>query len=362
MRKQNMRIVIALFGLILLILDSKTVTTGMTEGITICLQTLIPSLFPFILLTRYLSPFLIGRDIFFLRPLGRLLGMPQGTQSIFLIGLLSGYPVGAQYIGNAVESGQISQKNGQRMLAFCSNAGPAFLFGIGTRLFPSLMYCWIAWMIHIISAMIVARLTPCDEGEQMRIQNNMKPSDSDALSKATKTMVLICAWVCIFRVIILFCQRWILWRLPVTVQFLISGFLELANGCCALAQVSSVTCRFVLFSAFLGFGGLCIGMQTAGVCGGLKLSWYLGGKVVQSILSVLLSLSIISREMIPILMLTMAAVCTLYYAICKKSQNGVAFSQNKLYNEKKRKRGICYAFSKKSGAPLRLLHTQHPNQ
>lgn len=297
MRKQYMPAVFAGIGLLILILDTKTALSGAAEGIDICLKTLIPSLFPFLFLSGFLTSSLQGKTIRILKPIGKLLRIPQGAESIFLIGLLGGYPVGAQCTAQAVKNGSISRENGKRMLAFCSNAGPAFLFGVGSRLFSEIWMCWALWGIHIISALLVGFLIPEGHTKPAKLTAKITPDPSSALRQSLRTMAMVCGWVVLFRVLLAFCQRWFLWLLPVWGQLLFSGLLELANGCCSLAQIEPVGLRFLLCSAFLGFGGLCVTMQTFGVCSDMDCAWYLPGKLLQTVLSSLMACMVISREM-----------------------------------------------------------------
>ena len=336
MIKRNLTVLFSVMGLAFLILDTKTAITGMIEGMEICWQTLLPSLFPFILLSTLLTASILGKRIPFLRVFGRLLGMPKGTESIFIVGFLGGYPVGAQCITQAYQNGHISRENAERMLCFCSNAGPAFLFGLGTRLFPSVWYCWVVWLIHIISAMAVGFLTPTVPETADCISESKILSLPNALHSSIRTMSQICGWVVLFRVILSFCQCWFLWMLPQYWQLGFSGLLEIANGCCALSQVTQIEVRVVLFSFFLGFGGLCVAMQTKTVCEELSIQGYLCGKILQAILSLLLSLSVISREMRFSSIVILTFICSAYYFIRRRIQKSVAFSHESVYNVENR--------------------------
>lgn len=359
MKKSNLTMLLGGTGLLVLILDTKTAISGMRAGMDVCFETLIPSLFPFILASTLLTASLLGRKIPLLGQLCRFMGMPAGTESLFVAGLLGGYPVGAQCVANAAKGGYISREKASRMLAYCSNAGPAFLFGIGTRLFPSSWYCWAVWAVHILSAIVTAFLTPRSEADPGYTAQAGSLSLSAALRAAVQTMALICGWVVLFRVMLAFCQRWFLWVLPQWTQLLFSGVLELANGSCSLALLAQVEARFILFAVFLGFGGLCVAMQTGSVCDGLGIAWYLRGKVIQAAVSFLLSAAFISREMRPVCAAILLSVCFAPALRRKKSQNGLAFFKKQVYNKENRNRGNCHAISQKDRAPLRLLRTQH---
>lgn len=277
-------------GLILLILDGKTGLYGAAEGVRLCLQTLIPSLFPFFILSILLTSSLSGTSIPILRPIGRLCGIPAGAESLLLTGFLGGYPSGAQSIAQCYEGGQLTRSDAQRMLGFCSNAGPAFLFGIIASRFSRMRIAWVIWAIHILSAVLTGMLLPGKNVTKVTSKTQRSVSIHQALRRSIFVMAQICGWVIISRVIICFCQRWILWLFPVWVQVAITGFLELANGCCDLSSIPSDSMRFLLCNVMLSFGGVCVLMQTLSVTDKLGLGMYLPGKLIQTNISTALSL------------------------------------------------------------------------
>lgn len=337
MRKSYLPVIFPLLGMLLLILDTKTALSGAAEGITLCLQTAIPSLFPFFILSSMATVGLSGLRLRFLAPLGRLLRIPAGSEALWFVGLIGGYPVGAKSIADANCAKRLSDQNSWRMLAFCSNAGPAFLFGIGSRLFSDTLTCWLVWAIHIAASIIVAVLTPGGDNHSVCSGEKSALPVTDALHGAIKTMAMVCGWVVIFRVILAFCQRWFLWALPKWANILILGMLELTNGCCALYAIEEESLRFVFFAFFLGFGGVCVAMQTYSVCRGLDIGMYLPGKLTQSLISGLLAGMLISREIGMVLQLAVALilVCAGYYFLNRKSQKRLDFFRAILYNKKK---------------------------
>lgn len=276
-------------AMVLLILDSKTALSGAADGLDLCMRVVIPSLFPFFFISTLLSSSLIGRHVPFLCALGRLCGIPQGAESLLLTGFLGGYPAGAQCVAQANQVGQLSDTDARRMLGFCSNAGPAFLFGMAGRLFHRTGAVWTLWIIHILSALLIGVLLPEKSISQTKITSSRPVSASQAMTRAIKAMASVCGWVVLFRVILTVAQRWVLWLLPESLRVTVSGVLELSNGVIALFSISNPGQRFVLCSVFLAFGGLCVLMQTLSVTGHLGLGSYLSGKLIQSCLSFLLS-------------------------------------------------------------------------
>ncbi len=319
--KRNLLPWVGAIAVAALILDGKTAVGAAGDAVDLCIRVLIPSLFPFFVF----SPLLVSGGFGKLfAPLARVLRLPKGAESILPVSFLGGYPVGAAAVSEQVQSGALSRKDGQRMLAFCSNAGPSFLFGIGLQLFPSSGYCWLLWCIHILSAVTVALMTS-GSGGKLEMQASAEIPLTSALQKAISVMAAVCGWVVLFRILIGFLDRWLLWAVPKALRILVCGILELANGYCELAAVDSIGLRMVLFSGLLAFGGLCVWLQTKSVTAGLDISLYLPGKLTQAAVSILLCtgvqffLSEDARYVPPLwILLICIGICILYALLARK--------------------------------------------
>ena len=279
----------AALGMLVLILDSQTALQGAAEGIDLCIRSVIPSLFPFFLLSGILVKSLIGTRFPLLRPVGRMLGIPEGADSLLLSGFLGGYPVGAKSIRDAWACGSLSTEDAHRMLAFCCNAGPAFLFGIAAPLISGRATGWALWAIHIFSAVIIGLFLPGKSTDRVVLRQSATPGITQHLLDSLKVTAQVCGWIVVFRIILNYLDRWFLWYFPVWGQVSIQGILELAIGCLSLAAISSEEIRFLMCSAMLSFGGCCVALQTRSVTPGLSLKSYFMGKLGQTILSILFS-------------------------------------------------------------------------
>lgn len=292
----------AFAGIIILILDGKTAINGALEGIYLCIQTIVPALFPFFLFTNILTGSFVGMPIPLLRPLGKWFQLPRNAESVLIAAFLGGYPVGAQAVAVAWKNDQLSRKDAERMLSFCSNAGPSFLFGILSFMFPDPWYPWILWGIQIFSAWMVSQLISGSEIPAKVGKSGISPVT--AMSSAVKTMGCVCGWVILFRVVLTFLERWFFWMLPEVCQVVLTGILELSNGCCSLHFIESIPLRFVICSGILSLGGICVSMQTASVIQGLSMRYYFTGKVMQCFFSIILSICILQKcYWLPVLIL-----------------------------------------------------------
>ncbi len=276
--------------MLIIILDGKTALHSAISGIDLCLRTVIPSLFPFFVLTGILNSTILGKNIPLLRPISRLCKIQAGTESILMLGLLAGYPVGAQLAGQAHREGNLSRMSAMRMAAFCNNAGPAFIFGILSAMFHRGSIVWLIWCIQIISALFVGWLLPQHGTDICRSNSQYSISVTKTMESATRTMATVCGWVIVFRILLGFLQIWFLGKLPTVAQVLISGLLELSNGCVRLSEVQPEGLRFILACILLPAGGLCITMQTMSISGSIISGTYFLGKAMQVLTSSLLGI------------------------------------------------------------------------
>lgn len=288
-RMQTQVGVLSALGILVLILDAKTVLSAAKNGIELCLFTIVPALFPFIVLTQPLNSALLGQRLALLGSITKLCHMPKGTESLFLMGILGGYPVGAQCIGQAFSNGKILRNDAERLLAFCNNAGPSFIFGILGSMFTSSCIPWLIWMTHILSAITVGMILPTPNSGECIIEKTKPITLTNALERGIRIMGSVCGWVILFKICLSVFDRWVMWLFPSQVKYILYGFTELANGCWLLTSIESESLRFVLCNCFLSFGGLCVIMQTSSVTPGLEKKVFLQGKMLQCIISFILS-------------------------------------------------------------------------
>ena len=277
----------AFFSIALLILDSPTAFSGAAEGLELCIRTVIPALFPFFVLSTYLTSQTICFPV--LAPLCRLFRIPANCGNVLISSFLGGYPAGAKSVADAYRSGCISRDTANRMLAFCNQAGPSFLFGMVALQFPERKYPWLLWACQFISALSVSWLIPPQGDVSGHAAKQKSLTLPGALRGAISVTASVCGWVILFRVIIAFLSRWFFWLLPAEVVTILTGFLELTNGCAALGAVEDVNLRFLLAAMILSFGGICVTMQTASVIDGLDIRFFLAGKLLQILITLILS-------------------------------------------------------------------------
>ncbi len=260
----------------LLLSAHDTVAQAVRDGLLLCGQSIIPSLFPLFVAVSLLIGCGLGN--FF---------SPRTTALV--LGLVGGYPMGAKAISALIDNGSLDQNSGQRLLLCCNNAGPAFILGIaGHSVFNSAAVGWALYAIHALSALILFALLPCKKMSPCSPQ----PPPSFArvfvstVSTGVTTMANICGFVILFLVVLRLLTAYTGLCHP-----LLLGAIELTNGILSLPNTAD---GFVLAAALLGFGGFSVHCQTAAVLegSGLHLFPYLSAKLAQAGISVVLAFAV----------------------------------------------------------------------
>ncbi len=259
---------------------ASSVSAGVMEGLRLCANVIIPSLFPFMVLSGFVALSGLGPLVAFpLRPITRyLLRLPDEAASVLLMSFIGGYPVGARTMATLLSTGRLSPQRASRMLCYCVNAGPSFLVvAVGWGFFRSTDAGWILLGAQILSALIIGAFLSRAEKEDSpsRPQPPMSLNSAfvQSVINASAALINTCAFVVLFCALIALIKRagiisaleniYPLSMLPHgLVETVLSGFLEVTSGCSASATLPGDT-AFLLVSFFVSFGGISIICQVA---------------------------------------------------------------------------------------------------
>ena len=141
-----------------ILLFPNDVRNGAANGISFCLYTLVPSLFPFMVLSSFIIHSGISKFIGkLLQPVIQFLFyLPGSAGSVIIMSMIGGYPVGARGCISLLEQGAITQKQAHRMLYFCVNAGPAFIISVvGGTLLQNALIGLLLFFSQIAAMMVI---------------------------------------------------------------------------------------------------------------------------------------------------------------------------------------------------------------
>lgn len=287
---------LALGALLLwLLADAVGVRAAVEQALELCAQSVIPALFPFLVVTSALlslglgelaAPWLAG----LMEPLFRV---PGAGSAALVLGLVGGYPIGAATAGRLYQEGVVSRQEGERLLTFCNNSNPVFLISVlGVGVFGSVRTGIWLWLIHVLSALLTG-LAFRGHGKTAGRRPLTKPAAFRAVSlpmalveaveSSLRGMLSVCAFVTFFYVL-----ARPLAALGGRAGAALVGLVELFS---LTPLLTADTWGFVLAAGMAGWGGFSVLCQTAAVLEGSGLSarYCLRGKAVQGLLSAILA-------------------------------------------------------------------------
>ena len=275
------------------------VSAAVTEGLRLSVSVLIPSLFPFFICVNLTSALgLTGVLARVFAPVMRRMFHVSGAGcTAVLCGAAGGYPSGAQCVAALYREGQLSRAEAEYLLLFCNNAGPAFLFGaVGTVLGIGMTGCLLLWGIHLLSALVIGLVNRPKEAPNAALPPVLRANASGAVVEAVRSagqaVLQITMFVAAFSVLARLLTMAAAHILPDGVCTVLTGMLELSGGIAALANLPiALRWKLALASFFLGFGGLCVWMQTQAVLApaGLSGCGMLLAKLAQGLLAALIT-------------------------------------------------------------------------
>ncbi len=236
--------------------------SGVKNGITLCLETVIPSLFVFTVVAEFVSQTQAFNVLFFpLRFIAKLFRVSEECVPVFALSLLGGYPTGAQMIANLVKNKRISPKLGEILLCSSVNCSPSFMIGaVGTGVFKSPGLGFVMYLSQVLAAVITGIIVGFFAQKEEIKQNpdeekevNYPQSFVDSVLSASRAMYSICSFVVLFSVLLAFLQK------TKGVE-LLAGFTEVTVGC-SLLPGQSFNKAFLLAVLYTSFGGICVFSQ-----------------------------------------------------------------------------------------------------
>ncbi len=289
-----------------LLLYAKPVSAAVAQSLGLCTGVLLPTLFPFFVLSSLLCGG--GTARLAPRPDGisaRLLGLPGTLTPALLLGAVGGYPVGARTVCQLYSQGRCTKDQAKHALLFCNNAGPAFLLGaVGTGMLGDGRLGLRLWLIHLAAALLISlfyrrKSLPVKPDSITSIPVKNKVGTALFLQAVTDSMgafLNVCAFVLIFAVLMCLLEQLpLLSRLPAPWDGLLYGFAELTGGAAKLAA-SRLPQRVLLpaLSFLCGWGGLSVQCQTVDLLhrAGLPCRGYLKAKLLHGCVAAALTLLI----------------------------------------------------------------------
>lgn len=288
------------------------------NGILIFSKNILPALFPFIFFTKLLTS--TGYVEYVSKYLSKftkiMYNCPAISSYVFLMSILSGYPLGAKITADLYQQGIITREEAHRICSFTSNSGPMFIVGtVGVGMLCNAHAGYIILISHIISALINGLIYRKYAPKFMDIKpilNNPTTSIDFKLSQCMEnsiiSVLLIGGYIAIFFII-----TEVLASLNIfypIIKFLeifgvdseistgiINGIFEITNGCKTLSAINAnINIKTILCSFVIGFGGLAVAFQGLNFLESFKISkkFFFVQKITHALISTTITAILVS--------------------------------------------------------------------
>lgn len=320
------------FGASLLLFSSSNLP-AIKKGLSLWANSVVPSLFPFFVATELLmnTNFVnsIGRFLNkIMKPLFNIKG--EGAFA-FIMGLISGYPVGAKIACNFRENNICSKEECERLLSFTNNSGPLFIIGtVGISMFGNSTIGLLLLITHILACITVGfifRFWKINSSSPEYVGNknsnykkyknvtfsNLGEILGKSISNSISTILMIGGFVVIFSSIISILRAsGILNSLVVLltpafnflhldssfIYGIVTGLLEITNGINFISSINikHISVNIIITAFLLGCGGLSVLLQVWSITSKTDLSIkpYFYGKLLHGILAAFYTFVIIN--------------------------------------------------------------------
>lgn len=282
---------VLLFAALLLIRPGDA-GAAVRDGMQLCAKTVVPSLFPFFVVTALLLR--LGLDSVlrpvcapFMRP---LFGLRGECAAPLLAGFLGGYPTGARSAAQLYEQGALTRAEAELLLGFCNNCGVGFLVGfVGAGIFSSVRTGLLLLAVHIASAllsgMVLCRAARRQDGPPLlpacQLPAHSVPFSAAlvaSVSGALSSTLTVCAYIVFFRTVTAL--------LPASLPRIVTGAVEMVA---AVASLRGDAFGFAAAAGITAWGGLSVHCQTMAVVGELSLRYHVMGKILQTGVAVVMA-------------------------------------------------------------------------
>lgn len=301
---------------LLLLLNPMGALSAAKDALALCANAVIPSLFPFFVCSGMLVELNVANTLGrFLAPVMRpVFRLGGGSGLAMIMGLISGYPVGAKTTVDLVNASVCSRSEGEKLLAFCNNSGPLFILGaVGSGMLGRPDIGVVLYLAHILSALTVAlllRRVPCEiHSRRMPARRVPEKSFGEILSNAIQNgaqlVFGICGYVILFAILLASLEQFGVIRLiasfgvdPSLARAFVFGFFEPTSGCMSASQAiqGQPVLLACILAAVIGWSGISIHLQVLGIIRAASLSpkYYFLGKLLMTLIAPLYTLLLFS--------------------------------------------------------------------
>jgi len=261
--------IMCVFLICLLVLNPQKYSTSCLNGFLLFGKNVLPCLFPFFFLTKLLGEtgILSGFSKKTTKLTQKLFRTSGNSSYIFIMSILSGYPVGAKLTADFYENGLIEKNEAFKISTFTSTSGPIFVIGtVGTVFLKNYTLALTIFASHITGAIINGIFYRRYKKNEIKSHslNTKTPGKfmlSECMYSAISSILMVGGFIAFFTVFIDAILSISFLNLP-ALKITIASLVEVTRGCFELSKAPiSNLLKGTLACFFISFGGFSIHAQ-----------------------------------------------------------------------------------------------------
>lgn len=275
-------ITLSIISLIELLINKSTIFNTISYSMNLWISSIIPSLFPFFIISDILIQYNITdyipnpiRKIF-----KKLFNVSDNSITIFFLSLLSGFPSSARNIRTMYDMNLINEKEASHTLIFTHFSNPLFILGtVSVFFFKNETLGLIILIAHYLSNIILGIITRnyntisiIDKKQTNVLQKNFPKVFISAIKNAIDNLLTILGTLTCFLIISAMIINTI--NLSNYNSTILKGILEMTMGLKSLSLLNiSDIYKVVISTMFISFGSLSVHMQILSFLIDTKISY-----------------------------------------------------------------------------------------
>lgn len=246
------------------------------EGIALWAECVLPSLFPFMVVSMLLIETSIAeRAAVPLKKLTALFKLPETAAPLFAMSVCSGYPAGSRLVAEYYDCGALDRADVFRVCLLCSTSGPLFMMGsVGIRMFgdktAGMLLTFAHLAANLTAAVAFSLLSPRQKPKGKPALTGRGNVLYDSFYSAVTAVAVAGGFICFFYTFARIAADFSLFA-PLqallepclgkeTAYAVCYGLIEATGGCAMVAAASSPL-ALPLAGFLITFGGCSILLQ-----------------------------------------------------------------------------------------------------
>lgn len=275
--------------LTIFIMYSKTIAESISQGISLAMLSIVPSIFIFLVFSDFLAS--NAEKIPHSKFISKLFSIPIGCEGALACGVICGFPCGVKYAVKLYEGGLLTKDELERVIGLVNNPSLAFVISaVGNGIFNSKKIGLMLFVSVLTSVIITAHLYKSTSKEIAICEHISEQtfSFSKSIKSAGLSSIIVSSYIIFFSAVLGILKK----TFKSTIfAALLAAILEIGNTVSILKTPGfDSNISFIILGFALGFSGISVHLQTIDILPeNVSLKKYYVIKITQGIICAIIA-------------------------------------------------------------------------